>query len=193
MEKTGLRIVTSLILISAVFWFLKPEVSAVLLLFVIFLIYFYRDPEREIGDGIVSPADGRVIEVSDRKIEIFMGIFDCHVNRSPCDGVVERIEYLRGKFFPAFLKKSTENERNRIWIKSVDGVFLIEQIAGVFARRIVCYLREGERVKRGQRIGMIVFGSRVTLEVPTGYRFVVKKGDKVRAGQTVAVKNEEAH
>ncbi len=193
MEKTGLRIVTSLILISAVFWFLKPEVSAVLLLFAIFLIYFYRDPEREIGDGIVSPADGRVIEVSDRKIEIFMGIFDCHVNRSPCDGVVERIEYLRGKFFPAFLKKSTENERNRIWIKSVDGVFLIEQIAGVFARRIVCYLREGERVKRGQRIGMIVFGSRVTLEVPTGYRFVVKKGDKVRAGQTVAVKNEEAH
>jgi len=193
LERTGLRAVTFLIAVSVVFWFLRPEVSAVFLMFAAFLIYFYRDPEREIGTGVTSPADGRIVEASERKIEIFMGIFDCHVNRSPCDGVVEEIEYVSGRFFPAFLKRSRSNERNRIWIRSEDGVFVVEQIAGVFARRIICYLRVGERVKRGQRLGMIVFGSRVTLEIPEGYRFVVGRGDRVKAGQTVAVKDEKAH
>ncbi len=193
MDKGGLKTILYLAGISLVTAFFYPEISVILIAFIIFLIYFYRDPEREIGEGVVSPADGKIIELSERKIVVFMGPFDCHVNRSPCDGVIERIEYIKGKFFPAFLKKSTENERNRIWIRSDDGTFLIEQIAGIFARRIVCYVSDGERVKKGQRIGMIVFGSRVTLEIPENYKFVVRKGEKVKAGQTVAVKNEETY
>ncbi len=193
MEKTGLRMIFILMALSIPAFIVSYGIFLILLVTAVFIAFFYRDTEREIGEGIVSPADGRIVEISDGRIEIFMNFFDCHVNRSPCDGVVKTIKYFRGRFFPAFHRMSQRNERNVIWIGSEDGTFVVEQIAGIFARRIICYLKEGERVKKGQRIGMIVFGSRVTLEIPDGYTFTVRKGEKVKAGQTVAVKHEKAY
>jgi phosphatidylserine decarboxylase len=114
-----------------------------------------------------------------------MSPFDCHVNRSPVDGTVKKITYKKGKFLPAF-KKSSLSERNEIIIHSEDGEFTVTQIAGFFARRIVCYVEEGERVRKGQRIGMIRFGSRVVLEIPENYRILRKEGEKVKAGETIA-------
>ena len=185
--------VAFLLILSVPSFFLNYALPLIFLAAAAFIIYFYRDPDRAIGEGIVSPADGRIAEITENRIEIFMNLFDCHVNRSPYDGTVRAIKYFRGKFFPAFHRLSRRNERNIIWIESEDGTLVVEQIAGIFARRIICYLKEGERVKKGQKIGMIVFGSRVTLEIPEGYMFIVKKGEKVRAGQTVAVRHEKAH
>lgn len=187
MERTGLKIILASLILTAIAYPFSHALSLIFLLFSAFTAFFFRDPERVIGEGIVSPADGRIDYLEENRIEIFMGFLDCHVNRSPCDGVVERVEHIPGKFYPAFLK-GIRNETNRILIRSDEGLYTVEQIAGFFARRIICYVREGERVKKGQRIGMIVFGSRVTLEVPAGYRFVVRVGQKVRAGQTIAVK-----
>ncbi len=187
MERAGLRIILISTALAVLSYPLSHSVSVAFLLISAFTAFFFRDPERAIGEGITSPADGRVDIVEGNRIEIFMGLLDCHVNRSPCDGVVEEIVHIPGKFSPAFMK-GLRNETNRITIRSDDGIYVVEQIAGFFARRIICYVSEGERVKKGQRIGMIVFGSRVTLEVPDGYRFVVREGQKVKAGQTVAVK-----
>ncbi|AKG90801.1 phosphatidylserine decarboxylase precursor-related protein [Geoglobus ahangari] len=187
MEAAGVRIILLSLIISALLAPHLPALSIMLVLFAAFTAFFFRDPDREIGDGVVSPADGRVDVVEGRRLEIFMGLLDCHVNRSPCDGVVVSVEHIPGKFSPAFLK-GIRNETNRITIEGEDGTYVVEQIAGFFARRIICYVKEGERVKKGQRIGMIVFGSRVTLEVPEGYRFVIREGERVKAGQTVAVR-----
>jgi len=190
MERTGVRMIVlflGLSLISLIFYL---PLSILFLSLSIFTAFFFRDPEREIGDGVVSPADGRIDYLSENRLEIFMGLLDCHVNRSPCDGVVEKIEYIPGRFMPAFLK-GIRNETNRIWIRSADGVFVVEQIAGFLARRIICFVREGESIMKGQRIGMIVFGSRVTLQIPENYRFVVEKGEKIKAGETVAIKDEK--
>ena len=190
MERTGVRMILLFLGLSLISLILYLPLSILFLSLSVFTAFFFRDPERRIGDGVVSPADGRIDYLSENRLEIFMGLLDCHVNRSPCDGVVERIEYIPGKFMPAFLK-GIRNETNRIWIRSKDGVFVVEQIAGFLARRIICYVREKESVRKGQRIGMIVFGSRVTLQIPENYRFVVKKGEKIKAGETVAIRNEK--
>ncbi len=190
MERTGIKMILLFLGLSLISLILYLPLSILFLSLSVFTAFFFRDPERRIGDGVVSPADGRIDYLSENRLEIFMGLLDCHVNRSPCDGVVERIEYIPGKFMPAFLK-GIRNETNRIWIRSKDGVFVVEQIAGFLARRIICYVREKESVRKGQRIGMIVFGSRVTLQIPENYRFVVKKGEKIKAGETVAIRDEK--
>ncbi|AIY89998.1 phosphatidylserine decarboxylase [Geoglobus acetivorans] len=186
MEPAGKRVVAALLLITPLCYLLNPYLAAAPLFFIAFTLFFFRDPDREIQEGVVSPADGRVVVIDGRRIEIFMSLFDSHVNLSPWDGVVKKIEYRPGRFKPAFLKVS-ENEMNRIVISSDEGVFTVEQIAGVFARRILCYVGEGDAIEKGQKLGMIVFGSRVALEIPEGFRFVVEKGQKIKAGQTVAV------
>lgn len=163
---------------------------AFLLLFLaLFTAYFFRDPERKIGDGVVSPADGRIDYITGNRLEIFMSPFDCHVNRAPVDGKVIKVKFQEGRVLPAFWR-IRDPRMNEILIEAEDGVFRVIQIAGIFARRIVCYVKEGEKLKKGDRIGIIRFGSRVVLEVPEGYTFVKKMGDKVKAGETVAVKNE---
>ncbi len=187
MEKRGVIIILTSIMLSVLTFPLSHAIAAIFLLFSAFTAFFFRDPERIIEDGVTSPADGRIMVIEGNRIEIFMGLLDCHVNRSPCDGVVRKVEHIPGKFHPAFLR-GVRNETNRILIESNDGVFRVEQVAGFFARRIICYVREGEKIKKGQRIGMIVFGSKVVLEVPDGYRFVVKGGQKVKAGQSIAVR-----
>ncbi len=185
-ERTGLKLIAAELLALPLTFEIRSLFVPFLAL-ILFTAVFFRDPEREIGEGVVSPADGRIDYVDGRRIEIFMRPFDCHVNRSPVDGVVTKIEFRSGSRPPAFIR-SERAMRNVIYIENEDGVFKVTQVAGIFARRIVCYVREGDRVRKGQRIGMIRFGSRVILEVPEGYVFVRGVGDRVKAGETVAVK-----
>lgn len=155
---------------------------------IILTLIFFRDPEREIGNSVVSPADGKIDYVEGNRIEIFMNILDCHVNRSPVEGVIREIVYFKGSKFPAFLRVK-EPERNEITIENEYGTFKVVQIAGFLSRRILCFVKEGDFVRKGERIGMIIMGSRVALEVPDGFTFVKKVGDRVKAGETIAVKS----
>ena len=161
----------------------------------LFFLVFFRDPERTPtgdDDEMVSPADGTVVRIKDRTIYIFMNVHNVHVNRSPLAGTVTHIDYKPGGFIPAFSKDSDVNERNHVVIKSDYGILELTQIAGVLTRRIVSYISEGSHVDRGERIGMIRFGSRVDVIIPEEYGFVVKKGDKVKAGETIiAMKMEK--
>jgi phosphatidylserine decarboxylase len=163
----------------------------------IFLVSFFRDPERAAPadeGAILSPADGTVLSIGTapesppgaaRRISIFMSVFNCHVNRAPVEGVLADYAYCPGKKLAAFEEKcSTENEQNRITVRASRGAVIFKQIAGVLARRIVFYPRPGDRLARGQRIGIILFGSRVDLFVPDGAEVSVKAGDKVKAGKT---------
>jgi phosphatidylserine decarboxylase len=154
----------------------------------IFFFIFFRDPERlPLGseEDAVSPADGRVISIQSRTISIFMNIHDVHVNRAPLAGTVTHIDYKPGGYIPAFNKDSYVNERNHVVMKTDQGIIELTQIAGVLTRRIVSYISEGARVKRGERIGMIRFGSRVDVIIPEGYEFTVRVNDKVKAGETI--------
>ncbi len=160
----------------------------------LFFFIFFRDPERSpLGDedDAVSPADGRVISIQNQKICIFMNIHNVHVNRAPLAGTVTNIDYKPGGYIPAFNKDSFVNERNHVVINTDSGVLELTQIAGVLTRRIVSYISVGSHVKRGERIGMIRFGSRVDVIIPEGYVFIVKPDDKVKAGCTIIARKKE--
>jgi phosphatidylserine decarboxylase len=158
---------------------------------------FFRDPERSPeggADTIVSPADGTVLSIAEapeapagarRRLSIFMSVFNCHVNRAPVSGRLRDYAYLRGRKRAAFAEKaSVENEQNRITLEAPNGTLTFKQIAGALARRIVFYPRVGNEIGRGDRIGMIKFGSRVDLFLPDDAQALVKRGDKVKAGRT---------
>jgi phosphatidylserine decarboxylase len=174
--------------------------SAPFWLATIFVLQFFRDPARDVpGDSrsVVSPADGRIVAVErakdpylDRealKISVFMNVFNVHSNRSPVDGRVQKRWYNPGKFVNAALDKaSEENERNALWLRTAAGADVTcVQVAGLIARRILCYVREGDGLARGQRFGFIRFGSRVDIYVPRDARPVAALGDKVYASSTV--------
>lgn len=181
--------------------------AAFLVVLTLFTIYFFRNPKRVSpgGEGlIVSPADGRVIEVKDvesniytsgvaKKVSIFMSVFNVHVNRSPIDASVEEVRYYPGRFFVASLDKASDaNERNAIILNTGKGLKIaVVQIAGIVARRIVCYLKNGCDVSRGERLGMIRFGSRVELFLPQCVGLDVRPGDKVKAGLTTIGRFDE--
>ncbi|MGA1821001.1 MAG: phosphatidylserine decarboxylase [Thermoplasmatota archaeon] len=154
------------------------------------LISFFRDPERNIAKGVVSPADGVVKEVRKEGrsyfISVFMNIHNVHVNRIPFDGRVVSIEHIPGGFVPAFKKDSDRNERVVTRIKTRHGIYEITQIAGAVARRIVIYLEEGDEVRKGDRMGLIRYGSRVDLRFkpPPGYSILVEPEDRVKAGES---------
>ena len=166
----------------------------------LFVINFFRDPERNVPSGensIVSPADGRVIKAEKAfegrllnseamKISIFMNVFNVHVNRAPVSGRVAGVSYNPGKFLNAsFDKASLENEQNMILVEAANGKRVAFcQIAGLIARRIVCYVKEGDAMTKGSRFGMIRFGSRLDVYLPLECRVNVKIGDKVRAGSS---------
>ncbi|MEM4472524.1 MAG: phosphatidylserine decarboxylase [Archaeoglobaceae archaeon] len=188
-EKSAIKLLVILFAISILAAFIYFPLSIPIFLFSIFTAYFFRDPERKIGEGVVSPADGKIDYIDSNRIEIFMSPFDCHVNRSPVSGKVISIVFREGKLIPAY-KRGKSVRMNEISIQALDGIYKVTQIAGIFARRIVCYVREGDEVKKGQKIGLIRFGSRVILELPGGYRFVKKVGEKVKAGETVAMRDE---
>ena len=165
--------------------------SIILLLISFFLLYFYRDPERKIESGIVSPADGLVqraeIKSGIARLSIFMNVHNVHVNRSPFDGKVLSIKHKSGGYLPAFYKDSDKNERLMTKIETSIGVMKVVQIAGVLVRRIVSYVKPNTEVTKGERIGLIHFGSRVDLSFESaGIDLLVKKGDRVLAGQQLA-------
>ncbi|MBI1823910.1 MAG: phosphatidylserine decarboxylase family protein [Nitrospirae bacterium] len=170
-------------------------------IFSLFILQFFRNPDRsgsQEAGAVLSPADGEIIVMEpvheDRflnakaiKISIFMNVFNVHVNRSPYAGTVRKIAYEKGKFFAANAEKaSLENEQNAILLETDSGkTILFIQIAGLIARRILCYVREGDRLVKGERCGIIKFGSRVDIYLPDASRILVKLKDKVRAGETV--------
>ncbi len=167
----------------------------------VFVVAFFRDPAREIPqdpDSIVSPADGRVIKVEKvldsrftgaetMKISIFMSLFNVHVNRVPASATVEKVVYNPGKFFNAsFDKASLENEQNAVIARGPGGRrFVFNQIAGLVARRIVCRLEEGMEIRKGERFGLIRFGSRLDVYLPPETRINVRVGEKVSAGSSI--------
>jgi phosphatidylserine decarboxylase len=157
-----------------------------------FVAFFFRNPKREIPSDprvIVSPADGRVVKVERvgkvTKLSIFLSIFDVHVNRSPMAGRIETIDYKRGKFRPAFNHAaSVENERNLVMVAQGDLKLVFTQIAGIIARRIVCWKKVGDAVAKGEIIGLIRFGSRVDVLFPAGTEATVEPGMRVRGGSS---------
>ena len=195
LARDGIPTITFLVLASAAFALVSPIPAAVMAVLAVLVIWFYRDPDRTAPeeDGLfVSPADGRVVEISEAehpftgpsvKVGIFMNVFSVHVNRAPCMGRVDYLEYVPGKKIAAFAPKASEvNERNLVGLSTPYGPVLMVQIAGLLARRIVCRLRRGEVLEAGQRYGMIRLGSRVDIYLPKDVRLSIKHGDKVRAG-----------
>ncbi len=191
-ERSCLRLVVVEGALAVLFFGYSPHLGILVTLIIAFTLFFFRDPPREIQEGVVAPADGKIDYIHGRRMEIFMGPFDCHINRSPVAGVVLRTRYMKGVFPPAY-RRNDRAERNEILIEAEDGVFKVVQVAGFLARRIVCYIGAGDIVRKGQRIGIIKFGSRTVIEIPEGYEFVRKVGEKVKAGETVAVKSCSAY
>ena len=189
--------------ISLVLFWLWSPLGWLGTLATIWCAYFFRDPPRvtPVRDGIViAPADGRVSQVTSAappsdlglgskplpRISIFMSVFDCHVNRSPVAGKIEKIVYRPGKFFSADLDKaSADNEHNSMVIATAGARIAVVQIAGLVARRIVCFVRTGDSINTGQRLGMIRFGSRVDVYLPGGTPPLVAVGQTSIAGETV--------
>jgi len=199
--REGLPFILPLVLLTAGAVLMGGWVSSVILgSITLFVVAFFRNPEREPPQDrklVISPADGRVIRIEEvsgqelmsgplRKISIFMNVFNVHVNRIPYDGIADVIRYRPGKFLSANLDKASEqNERNAVHIRTWDDRELLTvQIAGLVARRIVCWLKEGMTARAGERFGMIRFGSRLEVFLPAEADVLVQLGDKVRAGQT---------
>ena len=160
----------------------------------IFGCSFFRNPPRRIpaGDGLIlSPADGRIVGVEkgtqNTKVSIFMSVFNCHVNRAPAAGTIESIQYQRGTFLPANKREaSRHNEQNALELQSTEGLRItFVQVAGIIARRIVCYVRRGDQVQRGEIFGAILFGSRLDVYLPHGVEVKVHEGDRAKGGESV--------
>ena len=202
----GYKFIIIFAIVTIILYFLNGLLGFIGLVLTIWCYYFFRDPERtSIGDDnyLTSPADGVVLQVMDtngpkelglenkqmKKISIFMDVFDCHVNRSPCSGAISEILYKPGKFFNASLDKASEdNERNYYKIKNSDGEdIIVVQIAGLVARRIVTEVSKDELVEQGSRIGMIRFGSRADIYFEN-YSPLVKVDQKTIAGETLIAK-----
>lgn len=199
----GLYILLISIIIAIVAYYIKPFLFFIVLLFILFCFYFFRNPDRVCKEAlsdstiIISPADGKIVDlqVSDtdefegfsQKVSIFLSPFDVHVNWIPISGIITQILYKQGQFVMAFVPKSSEvNERNSIVITDEKGrTILVRQIAGTIARRIVCWLKPNQQVKLGEKYGMIRFGSRVDILLPKSVNIDVKVGDRVYGGQTV--------
>lgn len=183
------------------YFFAGPLALGIFLCITFYIITFFRNPNRPFleGDGlIVSPADGKIIDVSEceeenylktkaKKISIFMSPCNCHINRAPVEGIVEQCFYKTGSFHAAFSEKSmAHNEHHAVLMRDPGGhPWLVVQIAGWLARRIVSYVEGGENLGRGDRFGLIQFGSRVDLYCPLHCNIFVKPGDKVKAGKTI--------
>ena len=172
---------------------LLAKESALVFILDILFIWFFRDPERTAQgpeDVIVSPADGKVVDIRDNTACIFMNIHNVHVNRAPVSGKIVKMKHKDGGYLPAFFKDSHRNERNLICIESDYGLVRMVQIAGTVTRRIDTYFNVGDSVVRGERIGMIRFGSRVDITPPNGYTLIVNKGDRVKAAvSAIAIRN----
>ncbi len=204
--KEGARLIIPLLIIAmlAMYFGKELESGALTILSWValgglgFAMYFFRDPERTTPDNsaaFIAPADGKIVDICDvddpfvgagRKIAIFMSPLDVHVNRAPYDGVVRQIEHKSGQFLSAFKPEASfENEQSRMALENDDLKFVVIQISGFFARRIVSRVKSGTNLAKGERYGLIMFGSRVEVIVPRDFKISANLGDKVRAGETV--------
>jgi phosphatidylserine decarboxylase len=202
-HREGYPFIGGFALASLILFVLWPPLGWLGVVATLWCTYFFRDPERTtpLADGlVVAPADGRVslvaaaippaaLGLGDRplpRVSIFMSVFDCHVNRAPVSGTVERIVYTAGKFLNADLDKASEdNERNALVIATPAGHVGVVQIAGLVARRILCWVRQGDAVAAGERFGMIRFGSRLDVYLPAGTVPLAAAGQTSTAGETV--------
>jgi phosphatidylserine decarboxylase len=177
-----------------------PWLAAVFAVLALFMVYFFRDPERMVPDqpdAVVSPADGRVLVAGDaepasapagtwKQVSIFLSPLDVHVNRIPIGGRVARVEYTPGRFLAAYRPESARvNERNEVWIERDGEAVVCRQVVGVLARRLVCRVAPGAAVRTGERYGLMKFGSRIDLYLPPRATLRVAVGDSVRGGETV--------
>lgn len=187
---------TEILLIFAFLFFVSAFFFRKLFIFVffafIFQLWFFRNPERQPVStvqtcDIVSPADGKVVHLEEGKMSIFLSPVDVHVNWCPIAGVVKAVTYKKGKFLPAYKAESSRvNESNAVEIVNDQGQSItVKQVAGTLARRIVCWVEEGETVSRGHKFGMIKLGSRVDIQFPEGTTLHVKKGQRVYGGETI--------
>lgn len=199
MVRDGYFYAIGLIVVAVLLWKLTGSTSIGILpvLLALFFLWFFRDPSRRIPAGpgeIVSPGDGKVTEAewietpdgSRLRLSIFLSVFDVHVNRSPIEGTVTAVNYKKGLFLNALRADSNVlNEQNVVVIENADYSVQVKQIAGLLARRIVCTVRPGDTIKRGQRIGLIKFGSRVDILMPSDANLRVRRGDRVQGGSSV--------
>ena len=201
-EKAGYPVILACAFITAVLALLDMTWPAIIgIVSTLSICFFFRDPDRIIPNGagiVVSPADGKIIDISKTdnqrfyegpciKISIFMSVFNVHVNRVPCKGEIKSIRYIPGKFVSANLDKaSIENEHNAVFLETEDGrQICFVQIAGLIARRIICKVQKGDILLRGQRFGLICFGSRLDVYLPADFQPEVSVGDKVQAGASI--------
>ncbi len=198
--REGMKIILPSLILSILLFIAHAYVlSSIVFLFFVFCLFFFRDPGRisvEPGNVLLSPADGKIMEIGERmekefindtmkRISIFMSPADVHVNRAPCEGRIVRTFHRPGEFALAFRKDiDKDNERNYILIEHHNDRLLLVQIAGFLARRIISYVKEGDHVNRGDRVGMIAFGSRVDIYFPNNYETMVELHQKVKAGIT---------
>lgn len=174
--------------------------AAVLILLGLFVFYFFRDPERTIPSDpglVVSPADGRVVEIVDEtfdgtmghRVSIFLSIWNVHVQRAPVAGQITDVIHRPGRFYGAYrATASRENEQNVIYMHTPQGALVFKQIAGAIARRVLCWKSKGDTVARGERVGMIRFGSRVDIWLPMESEVVVRRGQNVKGGESILAK-----
>ena len=198
MVKEGYYFGLPLLVLGGVFYLLQWNVAAVAaVLLALFIFSFFRDPERVIPSepgAVVSPGDGRVVVVTDeenagrpgKRVSIFLAVWNVHVNRSPAAGTITKMEYRPGKFLAAMRERaSVENEQNVFTLSTEAGEIVFKQIAGLIARRVVSWKKPGDKVARGERIGLVRFGSRVDLWVPKEAEIFVKVGENVKGGSSV--------
>lgn len=201
-HREGWKFFFIFILISFFGFFITKIISYIFIFISLFTLWFFRDPERYFDskdNQLLSAADGKICFIGEenppvetqfkekmKKISIFMNVFNVHVNRSPVNGNIEKIIYKNGKFFNASLDKASEhNERNSFIIKTNTDKIVVVQIAGLIARRILSFISEGDKIDKGDRIGLIRFGSRVDIYFPPTYDIKVKQDDIVVAGETI--------
>lgn len=194
MVKEGIPFVSIPAVIAAVFALLQIwPVAVAFALVAIFMLYFFRDPPRTapLGDGlIVSAADGRVTRIestdTNKLVSVFLSPLDVHINRSPISGIISQITYIKGKKIPATSDNaSIVNERNSLIIEGEGITVTCTQIAGILARRIVCWPKVGDKLERGQKFGLIKFSSRTDILMPVNFEIMVKVGDRVLGGETI--------
>jgi phosphatidylserine decarboxylase len=185
---------------AAVWYLSRPAFAIPLFLLAAFCLYFFRDPERAIPDGAVavSPADGKVVAIrtddpTSARISIFLNIFDVHVNRAPIEGAITNVEYTKGQFLVASREMaSSQNERNTVTIEGAGTRVGFSQIAGLIARRIVFNKKAGDHVAKGERVGLIKFGSRVDVFLGPEWEIAVKAGQRVSGGSSILARRRPA-
>ena len=200
-HKEGYKFLAISIIVTFIVLLFSNFFGFILILISIWIYYFFRDPDRysiNDNDFLVSPADGLITSIIEykegkknyTKVSIFLSVFNVHIQRLPVSGQISKIDYIEGKFINATLDKASEdNERLRLTLKSGSNVIYITQIAGLIARRIICYLKTNEKVNQGDRYGIIKFGSRVDIEFPNSYNLMVSIGQQCIGGETIIARD----